>query len=253
MLAECITRITKGKLLSGEPDVEIEPSDISTDSRMIKKGGFFIALKGPNYDGNDFVGDAFEKGAVGALVGRVKGHPSASLGTGVPRVPPSPRGLRRTGKSRKKILIETKDTTMALQAIAANHRNRFDIPVICVTGSNGKTTVKDMISHVLSQKYSVMKTEGTKNNHIGVPQTLLKIKKSHDICVLELGANHGGEIRRLAEIARPDTVVITNIGLAHLKFFHNLEGVFEAKKEALESLGRSGLAIINGDDPFLLK
>jgi UDP-N-acetylmuramoyl-tripeptide--D-alanyl-D-alanine ligase len=147
--------------------------------------------------------------------------------------------------------MQVKDSTKALQAIAASHRSNFKIPVICVTGSNGKTTVKDMIGSALSAKYNVLKNEGTKNNHIGVPQTLLKLKDDHDACVLELGTNHRGEIKALADIAKPDIAVITNVGPSHLEFLEDLEGVYEEKSQILGSLGRRGFAVLNGDDEFL--
>lgn len=224
-----IVKITAGKLLSGDRGAEITPSRISTDTRNIGRGDFFLALKGVNCDGNDFVGEAFRKGAAGAIVSRA----------------PAPQ------PGSKKIIIQVKDTTEALQKIAAYHRDSFDIPVICVTGSNGKTTAKDMISDILSVKYKVLKNEGTKNNHIGVPQTLLKLKKDHEACVLELGTNHEGEIRLLANLARPDIAVITNIGPSHLEFFGGLEGVYRAKIEILGALKGNGLLILNGDDDFL--
>ncbi len=225
-----IVKITGGKLLSGSPAVEIDPSRISTDSRTIKKGDFFIALKGPNFDGNDFVKKVLKKGAIGAIIS-------------IPWTPAS-------GPSN--VIIRVKDTTRALQEIAAYHRAKFETPVICVTGSNGKTTVKDMIWHILSSKYNVLRNEGTKNNHIGVPQTLLQLKASHDICVLELGTNHEGEIELLAAIAGPTAAVITNIGPSHLEFLKDLEGVFREKSSILNYLDKKGgLLILNGDDEFL--
>ncbi|MDD5423604.1 MAG: UDP-N-acetylmuramoyl-tripeptide--D-alanyl-D-alanine ligase [Candidatus Omnitrophica bacterium] len=229
MKARDIVKAVNGKLLSGSPDADIDPSMISTDSRAVGKGGFFIALKGPNFNGNDFVRDATKKGAAGALV--------------------SDRDL--SDAPRGKIIILAGDTTKALQDIAAAHRGRFSIPIIAVTGSNGKTTVKDMIWTVLSKKYNVLKNEGTHNNHIGVPQTLLKLKPSHDICVLELGTNHKGEIAALAKMARPAFAVVTNIGPSHLQYFRNLEGVFKAKMELLDFLEKKGVLIVNGDDECL--
>ncbi|MCX5686238.1 MAG: UDP-N-acetylmuramoyl-tripeptide--D-alanyl-D-alanine ligase [Candidatus Omnitrophica bacterium] len=227
-----ILKITGGKLLSGSPDTDIDLSKISTDSRTIKKGQIFIALKGPNFDGNEFVEDVFRKGAVGAIVS-VLGSRFSVLG---------------------KTIISVEDTTKAMQDIAACHRRKFKIPVIAVTGTNGKTTVKEMMAAVLSKKFNVLKNAGTENNHIGVPQTLLKLKPSHDICILELGTNHKGEIRSLAGIARPTIAVITNIGPSHLEFLSDLEGVYEEKKEVLEFLDvKTGLAVINGDDKYLSK
>ena len=225
-----IIKITKGELLSGSPEADIDPSRISTDSRTISRGGFFIALDGPNFDGNDFVKDAFGKGAGGVLVKRLIARP----------IDPT------------KIIIKVRDTTKALQDIAASHRKDYNIPVIAVTGSNGKTTAKEMVWRILSARYKVLKNEGTKNNHIGVPQTLLKLNRRHDICVLELGMNHKGEIKLLGDMVKPTIAVITNIGPSHLEFLEGLDGVCEAKKEILGSLDkRKGVAILNGDDEFL--
>ena len=227
-----IVKITGGKLLSGNLDQEIDVSKISTNSRTIKKGDFFLALKGPNFDGNDFIEEVFKKGAAGAILTTYNLQLTAYI----------------------KIIIQVKDTTKALQDIAAYHRKGFKIPVVCITGSNGKTTVKDMAWHLLSARYNVLRNEGTKNNHIGVPQTLLKLNSKHRICLLELGANHKGEIALLAGIARPTVAVITNIGPSHLEFLRSLKGVFETKKEILKYMDKEeGLVILNGDDKFLSK
>lgn len=224
-----ILKITPGKLLAGERDADIDLSKVSTDSRTIKRGEFFIALRGPNYCGSLFLRDAFKKGAVGAIV------ESADI------------SVKDTGK----ILIKVKDAAKALRNIAAAHRAKFRIPVICITGSNGKTTVKDMIAAILSEKYRVLKNEGTKNNHIGVSRTLLKLKEEHEICVLEFGTNHKGEIETLSGIAGPTLAVITNIGPSHLKYFAGIGGVYKEKIHILDSLGKGGVAVINGDDPLL--
>lgn len=218
--------------MSGSLNADIDLSEISTDSRTIKKGDFFIALKGPNFDGNEFVEDVFGKGAAGAII--------------------SARGFRFSAPG--KTIISVEDTTKAMRDIAACHRGKFKIPVIAVTGTNGKTTTKEMIAAVLSKKFNVLKNTGTENNHIGVPATLLKLKPKHDICVLELGTNHEGEIKLLAGIARPTIAVITNIGPSHLEFLRDLAGVYEEKKEVLKFLDRkTGLAVINGDDKYLSK
>lgn len=231
MLTSEILKITKGELLSGNTGAEIDPAGISSDSRTIKKKDFFLPLKGKNFNGENFIDDAFKRGAIGAFTTR---HNTAH-------------------NAQKKIIIRVKDTTEALQKIAHYHRMKFKIPVIGVTGSNGKTTVKEMIARVLSSKYNVLKNEGTKNNHLGLPQTLLKLKTKHDICVLEMGTNHKGEIKLLADIARPDIAVITNIGLSHLRFLKDLKGVFESKSEIFSFFGKDSLAILNGDDKYLLK
>ena len=224
-----IIKITKGKLLSGNKGVDVDLAAISSDSRIIKAGEFFLPLKGANFNGEDFIEDVFKKGAVGVF--------TEGQGPGV--------------KGQDKIIIQVKDAAEALQKIAHAHRMKFSIPVIGVTGSNGKTTVKDMIAAVLSSRFNVLKSEGTKNNHIGLPQTLLRLTPEHEICVLEMGANHKGEIRLLSDLARPDIAVITNIGPSHLEFLRDPKGVFGAKKEIFEFLNKNGLAIVNGDDEYL--
>ena len=224
-----IVRITNGRLVSGSPEADIDLASISTDSRTIVKGEFFLPLKGNNFDGEKFIGEVFKKGAMGAFT---TSHGPWTLATG-------------------HIIIQVKDTTDALHKIAHANRMEFDIPVIGVTGSNGKTTVKDMIAGVLSSKFNVLKNEGTKNNHIGLPQTLLKLNKDHDACVLEMGTNHKGEVRLLADIARPDIAVITNIGPSHLEFLKDLNGVLKSKKEIFEFFSKDNIAILNGDDEYL--
>jgi len=226
-----ILKVTGGKLLSGDRNLEIDPAKISTDSRLIKRGEFFIALRGPNFCGSLFLEDAFKKGAIGAIV----------------------EDVLDTRYRDSKVLIKVKDAVKALQNIASAHRANFKIPVIAITGSNGKTTVKEMISAVLATKYSVLKNEGTKNNHIGVPETLLKLNRRHEICVLELGTNHRGEIRTLVEIAKPTMAVMTNVGASHLEHLSDLGGVFKEKRHILDSLDRRGVAVVNGDDPYLGK
>ena len=224
-----IIKATRGRIISGSPETEIDLAGISTDSRTIERGQFFLPLKGANFNGEEFIENAFKNGASGTFT------------------------TQRTvsGAQHGKAVIQVKDTIDALQKLARYNRARFNGPVIGVTGSNGKTTVKDMIAKVLSTRFNVLKNEGTKNNHIGVPLTLLKLNNSYDMCVAEMGTNHYGEIRLLAGIASPTIAVITNIGPSHLKFLRNLKGVFAAKREILEILDRDSLAIINGDDEYL--
>jgi UDP-N-acetylmuramoyl-tripeptide--D-alanyl-D-alanine ligase len=205
------------------------PKLISIDSRTIKKNGIFVAIKGKRFDGHDFVEKAFRKGARLAIVSRK------------PKVAPK----------HKKRLIMVRNTVTTLGNIAASHRARFDIPVIAITGTNGKTTAKDMASHVLSSKYNVLKNETSKNNDIGLPLTLLKLTKKHDVAIVEMGMNHLGEIARLAEIAGPDIGVITNIGPAHLESLGTLKNILIAKSELLKRLRRNGPAILNKDDAYL--
>ena len=201
---------------------------VSTDSRSIAAGNLFIALKGPNFDGHKFLGDVFRKGALAAIVEQSAG---IAVDTSIP-------------------LIVVEDTTKALGELAGVYRKRFKIPVLAVAGSNGKTTTKEMISQVLRSKFNVLSTEGNLNNHIGVPQTLLQLRKKHDIAVVEIGTNHPGEIRYLCDILKPTHGLITNIGSEHLEFFKSIEGVAEEEGELFESLQRDkkGVAFINADD-----
>jgi UDP-N-acetylmuramoyl-tripeptide--D-alanyl-D-alanine ligase len=222
-------KVTKGRVVSVGPGAEIDPAGISIDSRTIKEGQFFLPIKGVNFNGEEFIDAAFKNGAIGTFTAQHTTH----------------------NTQRDKIIIRVKDTTDALQRLAHHNRMRFNVPVVGVTGSNGKTTVKDMIAGVLSQKYNVLKSEGTRNNHIGVPLTLLKLNDSHSMCVVEMGTNHHGEIRLLAGIARPNVAVITNVGPSHLEYLRDLKGVFRAKREILEILSRDSLAVINGDDAYL--
>lgn len=207
---------------------------ISINSRTIPSGFAFVAIKGSNFDGHNFISQAIEKGASCIIIGKGKG--------------------RGRGRFFDKVtIIEVKNTIKALGDIAAFHRRRFAIPVIAVTGSNGKTTTKEMLCWLLSTRFKVLKNEGTKNNHIGVPLTLLKLNKSCDMAVVELGTNHCGEIGYLARIAQPNIGVITHIGPAHLEYFKNLEGVFKEKYSLLEHLIAPAISILNSDDKFLHK
>lgn len=205
-------------------------SSIFIDTRTIKKGEVFIAIKGKRFDGHDFVEEAFKKGAKLAIVSR------------------RPKNLSLGYKDR---LIKVKDTVKALGDIAKTHRLKFNVPVIAITGSNGKTTTKEMVTHVLSAKYNVLKNETSKNNLIGLPLTLLELEEKHSAVVLEMGMNHLGEIDRLSEIAKPHIGVITNIAPAHLEFLYNLKNVFIAKSELIKRLSREDTAILNKDDIYL--
>ncbi|MCX5712294.1 MAG: UDP-N-acetylmuramoyl-tripeptide--D-alanyl-D-alanine ligase [Candidatus Omnitrophica bacterium] len=216
-----------------QPGTEKLVKDVCIDSRDIKPGDCFIAIKGNNFDGHEFIAQAIQKGAV--CVVRTQGS------------------RLRTKKYKSAAVLEVGDTIKALGNIAAFHRRRFNIPVIAVTGSNGKTTTKEMIAYVLSGKFRVLKNEGTKNNHIGVPMTLLGLKNSHDIAVLELGTNHFGEIKELAGICQPNIAVITNIASSHLEFLKDLSGVFAEKCSLLRFLRKPAIAILNADDGFLFK
>jgi UDP-N-acetylmuramoyl-tripeptide--D-alanyl-D-alanine ligase len=206
--------------------------DFVIDSRLIEADDLFIALRGESADGHDYVRQALEKKASAALVSKSFAGRSPDL------------------SSR---LIPVDDPLQSLQKLAAVRRKQFQHPVIAITGTNGKTTTKEMISRVLSVKYRVHKTEGNLNNHIGMPITILRCPEHAEIMVLELGMNHVGELSSLAAISAPTHGVLTNIGHGHLGYFGSVEKIGEAKAELLESLRSSGTAFINGDDAILQK
>ena len=203
---------------------EVECTSVSIDTRTLQPGALFVALQGPNFDGHDFVEEASRSGAAAAMVQRPVGH----------NLP----------------VIHVEDTRLALGRLAAAWRARCDIPVVAVTGSNGKTTVKEMIAAILAQRGEVLATQGNLNNDIGVPLTLLRLRDSHDCAVIEMGANHPGEIAYVAGLTRPTVGVVTNAGAAHLEGFGSLEGVARAKGELFQSLDADGVAVVNADDRF---
>jgi len=210
---------------------------ISIDSRAVKKNDLFLAIKGDTTNGHNFVGKAFDKGVKLAIVEESWFQ-------------------KNKDKFLNKPFILVKDSTKALGEIARNHKRKFKIPVLCVGGSNGKTTTKDLIAAVLSQKYKVLKTEGNFNNHIGLPLTLLNLNEKHNFCVIETGSNHFGEIKYLCEIAEPDYGIITNIGKEHLEFFKDINGV--AKEEFqlfdyLKNKGKETFIFANFDDAYVRK
>lgn len=206
----------------------VSSTGVSTDSRRIEPGAMFFALRGDNFDGNRFAAAALDSGAAWAVVAKDSGLPDGGQ------------------------YIAVDDTLEALQVLARMHRSRFRIPVIGLTGTNGKTTTKELVCAVLSSRYSVTATAGNLNNHIGVPLTLLRITGRTEIAVIEMGANHPGEIAALASIALPDYGLITNVGKAHLEGFGSYEGVKRAKGELYDYLQRTGDTVfVNADDPVL--
>ena len=214
-------------------------SGISTDTRMMKPGEIFIALAGNHFDGHAFVAEALRKGAVGVVVQRSGKNALAAA-------------LRSDAAAKNGFfIISVKDTLAAYGDIARYYRKKFTIPLIGITGSNGKTTTKEMACSVLSAKFGVLKNAGTQNNEIGLSKTLLALAPEHDIGVLELGSNHRGEIRRLAQILKPGVGIITNIGPSHLEFLKSVEGVYREKRSLIGALDKGATAIINGDDLFL--
>ena len=197
-----ILEVVSGELILGNPGDCFQ--GVSIDSRTVKKGEIFIAIKGDRYDGHNFIAEAVAKGA-GCII--AQRNQILLLGSKLPQA-----------------VVLVNDTLLALSSLAYYHRKRFGIPVIGITGSNGKTTTKEMLSCLLSSRYNVLKNEGTQNNLIGVSMTLLRLNPQHDIAVLELGTNHFGEIRELVRIAAPNMGIITNIGPAHLEFLAMREG-----------------------------
>ena len=208
--------------------VFLEHPSVCTDSRQVEQGDFFVALPGERVDGNTFAEAALERGAAVALVS----EPSLA--------------------ERDERCIYTEDTLLALQQLAKRHRQSFKIPLIAITGSNGKTTTKELCAVVLSQRYKVLYTEGNFNNHLGMPLTLLRLNDEHEIAVVEIGINHPGEMAPLADIARPTHALITGIGKAHLEGFGSLEGTLREKSILAERAYESGgVVFLNLDDPLL--
>jgi UDP-N-acetylmuramoyl-tripeptide--D-alanyl-D-alanine ligase len=197
---------------------------VTTDSRSLEPGSLFVALAGERFDGHDFVADACARGAVGAVVSRAVDSPLAQ--------------------------VIVSDTLEALTRFAAGWRRAEQATVVGITGSNGKTTVKEMTGRILSRLGSCLVTQGNLNNHIGVPLTLCRLEPSHRYAVIEMGANHLGEIAHLAAIARPNVGLVINAGPAHLEGFGSLEGVARGKGEMFEALGIEDSAVINADDRY---
>ncbi len=219
-----VLRATKGQLLKGDADSDV--SGISTDSRTLAAGELFVALMGENFDGHDFIAQAVDGDAAGVLVS-----------TSIEETP-------------VKTVIKVADTLQALGDIAGLYRNGFDVSVVGITGSNGKTTTKDMTASVLARKYSVLKNEGNLNNAIGVPLTLFRLSRTCEVAVIEMGTGAPGEMSRLVEIAQPDVAVVTNVGLTHQEFFGSVDAV-ASEKEILARAASS--AVLNADDPRVAK
>jgi len=199
---------------------------VCTDTRTLKKEQLFFALHGPNFNGNEFTEKALEAGAAFVVVDETSPF------------------------KENKRLIKVENTLATLQYLASYHRQKLNTPIIALTGSNGKTTTKELIRAVLSKKYNLLATHGNLNNHIGVPLTLLQLKKHHQLAIIEMGANHKSEIKSLCEIVQPNWGYITNFGKAHLEGFGSEQGVIEGKSELYHYLIKNNRQIlINGDDP----
>lgn len=225
MTAEQIAKATSGRIYNIK-DSNIKITKVSSDSRNIPQGCAFVAIKGERFDGHEFALQAVEQGA-GLVVSEKE----------LENVP--------------YILVDS--TRQALLDIAGLWRSLFDIPVVAITGSVGKTTTKEMIACVMSEKYKNLKTQKNLNNEIGMPQTLLQLDKSYESAVIEMGMNHKGEISRMTNSCCPDIAVITNVGYSHIENLGSREGILNAKLEMLEGLKDGGTLVLNGDDENLCK
>lgn len=226
--AQKIKVAVKGRTKHNSKYIKATVLKVETDTRGDLTDALFIALKGPRFDGHDFIQEAFDKGAVCVI------------------------SEREEDLARNKPVIKVESTHKALKDLAKNYITNFKIPIVAVTGSVGKTTTKDMIASVLSTKYKTFKTEGNFNNEIGLPLSVLKLDKSYQAAVFELGMSNFGEIHELADIVRPDICVITNIGYSHIENLGSREGILSAKTEILDFYKPSGKIILNGDDDMLI-
>ncbi len=222
---ETINRWMGGTLVVGDPAATV--SVICTDSRALKAGDLFLALSGDNFDGHAFLAEAAKRGALGAVVSKDAGELASDFA-----------------------LLRVPDTLAALQAAAAAYRRTLSIQVITITGSNGKTSTKDLVSSVLSERLQVCKTDGNFNNHIGLPLTILRTRKTDQVGVWEIGMNHPGEVAPLAAIAAPDVAIITNIGVAHIEFMGSRENIAKEKGMLAEALKPGGYVILSAEDEF---
>ena len=222
----------QGHWIGRDDPAAIVPTGVSIDTRTLKPGEIFFALPGEEVDGHQFLDAAFENGACATVVNKSWFNAQASPQAG---------------------LIAVDEPDLALGDLARVYRRRFDIPVIGITGSSGKTTTKDMVAAVLSTRYRVLATQGNLNNRLGVPLTLFNLSAHCEVAVIEMGISERGEMRYLCEIAQPTIGMITNIGPAHIEFFGSVEGVAKAKGELLEYLDESSMTILNFDDLFLSK
>ena len=245
MKVKDIVKITNGKILCG--DEKIPCNHFVRDSREVKEGDVYIALKGERFDGNDFCQSAIDNGAKVCIVSkdvREKENDTKLVNTEADKI-------NNSIKENKVTIIKVEDTLKALQEIATYKRMQYNIPVVAVTGSVGKTSTKDLIASVVSQKYNTLKTKGNYNNEIGLPLTILGLTNEEAI-VVEMGMNHLGEIRKLTNIAKPTVAVITNIGTAHIGNLGSRENILKAKLEILEGL-QGNTVVINNDNDLLHK
>ncbi len=220
-------KAVSGEIKNCKNCVETVIASVSTDTRTITEGALFVALRGEKFDGHKYVEVAINSGAICAIVEK---------GADIPADLP---------------VIVVENTGQALLDLAGAYRRKFNIPVVAVTGSVGKTSTRGMIACVLSQKYKVLSTEGNLNNEIGVPHTIFGMNKDHQIAVIEMGMNHFGELSRITAAAQPNTAVITNVGEAHIENLGSREGILKAKLEVLEGLKYGGTIVLGGDNDML--
>lgn len=232
MNVEEILNATRGKLLIG--DLKEDCENFCTDTRKILENDVYVGLKGENFNGNEYYEEALKKGAKVAIVSGIE----------IPK--------EKLEQYKDKTIIEVDDSLIAFGKIAEYKRSLYDIPVIQVTGSVGKTSTRDIIANVIRTKYETLQTEGNLNNHIGLPTTILKLK-DHEALVVESGMNHLGEISYLGKITKPTTAVITNVGTAHIGLLGSRENILKAKLEILENLKPEGTIVINNDNDMLNK
>jgi UDP-N-acetylmuramoyl-tripeptide--D-alanyl-D-alanine ligase len=221
-----VAEFAEGSLSSGGGTVAIDK--IGTDSRTLKRGELFVALRGENFDGHNFIESAAKAGAAGAIV-------ESNWNGKVPET---------------FALIKTKDTLAAYQKLAGNYRKSLSLKVVAITGSNGKTSTKDFAAAVLARRFRVAKTEGNFNNHVGLPRTILEATAQDEVAVWEIGMNHPGEVAALSKLAAPDIAIITNIGIAHIEFMGSREVIATEKGALAEAVGAQGTVILNADDPL---
>ena len=223
---------TEGKLITG--DEALICKEFSKDTRTIKKGDIYIGIKGENFNGNAFWKKALDNGAMGVIIQDVK------------------LDKHDIEPYQDKVIIEVEDTLQALYKLASYKRDTYDVPVIAITGSVGKTSTKDLVANVVAQKYKICKTIGNNNNNIGMPFTILNAPNDIEAFVLEMGMNHFGEIHLLSEIAKPDICIITNIGTSHIGNLGSRENILKAKLEILDG-AKNPYMVINNDNDLLHK
>lgn len=226
MSLEKIAQACGGIYRSSDDMRDCVVDSITTDSRKAEKGSLFVAIPGERVDGHDFISSVFEKGAIAVISERKLENPAGPY-------------------------IQVASSLEAVKGIAEYYRQQLDIKVVGITGSVGKTSTKEVIASVLSQKYNVLKTLGNFNNELGLPLTVFRLREEHQVAVLEMGINHFGEMHRLAKVARPDICVITNIGQCHLEYLKDRDGILRAKSEIFDFLKEDGRIILNGDDDKL--